>query len=162
MVRAPRRSATDLVLRAAARGAILIGVAIVIGVVLLQVVDKGGGGGGVAGPTSPTSETKDRTTATTTATGRPAAEVTVFVQNGSGVNQAAATLSNELRGKGYAISGTGNAALQTGSTVACVAGFETEAQELAAAIGSGATVVAYPSPVPAGAETASCIATRGQ
>lgn len=161
MVRPRRRSAADLFLRAAARGAILIGVAVVIGVVLLQVVDGGGGGGGV-GTTSQTSDTKDSGTTTSTIAGRSAAEITVFVQNGSGVNQAAATLSNELRGLGYAISGTGNAAIQAGTTVACVAGFEVEAQTLASAIGGGATVVAYPSPVPAGAETSSCIATRGQ
>ena len=161
MVRAHRRSAADLVLRAAARGAILIGIAVVIGVVLLQVVDKGGGGGGV-GVTSQTSETKNSTTTTALASGRPAAEITVFVENGSGVNQAAATLSNELRGLGYAISGTGNAAIQAGTTVACVAGFETEAETLAASIGSGATVVAYPAAIPAGAETSTCIATRGQ
>ena len=162
MVRAHRRSAADLFLRAAARGAILIGVAVVIGVVLLQVVDGGGGGGGGVGVTSQTSETKNSTTTTALASGRPAAEITVFVENGSGVNQAAATLSNELRGLGYAISGTGNAAIQAGTTVACVAGFETEAETLAASIGSGATVVAYPAAIPAGAETSTCIATRGQ
>ena len=161
MVRAHRRSAADLVLRAATRGAILIGIAVVIGAVLLQVVDKGGGGGGV-GVTSQTSETKGSTTTTAVASGRTAAEVTVFVQNGSGVNQAAATLGNELRGLGYAIAGTGDAAIQTGITVACVAGFETEAEALAAAVGSGATVGVYPEPVPAGAETSSCIVTRGQ
>lgn len=160
MVRAHRRSASDLVLRAAARGAILIGVAVVIGIILLSVVDKGGGGGGV-GPTSASVPTNGSTTSTSGAAGRPSAEITVFVENASGVNQAAATLSNELRGLGYAISGTGNAAVQAGTTVACVAGFELEAQALAAAIGSGATVGAYPDPVPAGAETASCIATRG-
>ena len=162
MVRAHRRSAADLVLRAAARGAILIGVAVVVGVVLLQVVDQGGGGGGGVGVTSQTSDTKGSTPSTTSAAGRPAAEVTVFVQNGSGVNQAAATLSNELRGAGYAIAGTGNAPVQAGNTVACIPGFEVEAQALAAAIGSGTTVAAYPSPVPANAETSSCIATRGQ
>lgn len=161
MVRAHRRSTADLFLRAAARGAILIGIAVVIGVILLQVVDKGGGGGGV-GVTSQTSDTKESSVTTTTVAGRPAAEVTVFVQNGSGVNQAAATLANELRGLGYAITGTGDAAIQAGTTVACVAGFENEAEALAAAIGSGATVAAYPTPVPAGAESSSCIATRGQ
>jgi hypothetical protein len=161
MVRAHRRSASDLFLRAAARGAILIGVAVVIGVILLQVVDKGGGGGGV-GVTAPTSDTKEASVTATTVSGRPAAEVTVYVQNGSGVNQAAATLANELRGLGYAISGTGDAAIQAGTTVACVAGFEAEAEALAAAMGSGATVGVYPTPVPAGAETSSCIVTRGQ
>ena len=162
MARGHRRSAADLFLRAAARGAILIGVAVVIGVILLQVVDGGGGGGGGVGVTSQTSETKKSTTPPSSTAGRPAAEITVFVQNGSGVDQAAATLSNELRGLGYAIPGTGNAAIQAGTTVACVAGFELEAQALATAIGSGASVVAYPAPVPAGAETSSCIATRGQ
>ena len=161
MIRPHRRNLGDLVLRAASRGAILIGVAVAIGVVLLQVVDKGGGGGGAFSPTPATSGSNTSGATTTTAAGRTAAEVTVFVQNGSGVNQAAATLSNDLRGKGYAISGTGNAPVQTGTTVACVAGFEVEATALAAAIGGGATVATFPDPVPAGAENSNCIATRG-
>jgi hypothetical protein len=157
-----RRSTTDHILRTAARGAALIGVAVVIGIVLLQVVDSGGGGtGGSATPA--TSSGGDDTTSTTSAdSGRPPQEVRVLVQNGSGVAMAAATKANELRGLGYAIAGTGNAAVQQGSTVACLSGFESEAEALAKQVGSGTTVTAFPTPVPAGAEATDCIVVIGK
>ncbi len=154
-----RRVATDLLLRTAARGAILVGVAVVIGIVLLQVIDKGGGGGGTAAP--PPSGNTGSTTSTTGSGGRPPAEVRVLVENGSGLSQAAATLANELRGKGYAIAGTGNAPLQTGTTVACLEGFEDEATSLATAVGGGATVTAFPATPPAGSENADCLVIKG-
>jgi hypothetical protein len=159
----PRRRATmaDLVLRTAARGAILIGVAVVIGIVLLQVIDKGGGGGGGAVAPPSGGETTGSTTSTTGDAGRPPAEVRVLVENGSGLNQAAATLANELRGTGYAIAGTGNAAIQAGTTVACRAGFEKEADTLAASLGAGVTVVAFPATPPTGSENADCIVIKG-
>ena len=150
----------DLVLRTAARGAILVGVAVVIGIVLLQVIDKGGGGGGAVAPPSG-GETTGSTTSTTGDAGRPPAEVRVLVENGSGLNQAAATLANELRGTGYAIAGTGNAAVQAGTTVACRAGFEKEADALAASLGAGVTVVAFPATPPTGSENADCLVIKG-
>jgi LytR cell envelope-related transcriptional attenuator len=154
-----RRVATDLILKTAARGAILVGVAVVIGIVLLQVIDKGGGGGGSATPTP--NNGSESTTSTTGSGGRAPADVRILVENGSGLSQAAATLANELRGKGYAIAGTGNAALQTGTTVACVQGFEDEATALAAAVGGGATVTAFPATPPAGSENADCLVIKG-
>ncbi len=154
-----RRVATDFILRTAARGAILVGVAFVIGIVLLQVIDKSGGGGS-ATPT-PGGQTNGSTTSTTGGGGRAPAEVRVLVENGSGLSQAAATLANELRGKGYAIAGTGNAPVQTGTTVACGAGFEDEAKALAQQLGAGVTVVAFPTTPPAGSENADCIVIKG-
>ncbi len=155
-----RRSSSDHILRTAARGAVLIGVAVVIGIVLLQVVDNGGGGGG-GSATPASSSTGDDTTSTTAAdTGRPAQEVRVFVANGSGVSGAAATKANELRGLGYQTS-TGNAAVQQGTTVACVEGFEAEAQQLVTTI-AGSTLATFPSPAPAGAESVDCIVTLGK
>jgi len=159
----PRRrpAAADFVLRTAARGAILVGVAVLVGIVLLQVIDKGGGGGGSAAPTPSGGQTNGSTTSTTGDAGRPAAEVRVLVENGSGLNQAAATLANELRGTGYAIAGTGNAAIQTGTTVACRAGFEKEADVLAKSLGAGVTVVVFPATPPAGSENADCLVIKG-
>lgn len=151
----------DQILRTAARGAILVGVAVVIGIVLLQVIDKGGGGGGSAGPTPASGSSGGVTTSTLGDSGRPPGEVRVLVQNGSGVNQAAATLANELRGNGYAISGTANAPVQTGTTVACRSGFEKEADALAASLGSGTTVTPFPATPPAGSENADCIVIKG-
>jgi uncharacterized membrane protein len=155
---ARRRGSLDLVLRTAARGAVLIGLAVVIGIVLLQVVDKGGGSGGVAPPVTQGGD--GSTTSTTSDDGRPAAEVRVLVLNGSGVDQAASTKANELRGLGYAIAGTGDAAAQTGTTVACVNDFDKEAAALSRSI-SGSTVTAYPTEPPPDSENADCIVTLG-
>jgi hypothetical protein len=154
-----RRTMPGLVLRTATRGAVLIGLAVVIGIVLLQVVDKGGGGGGVSPPVSNGSDRS--TTSTTGEGGRSPDQVRVLVLNGSGLANAAGTKANELRGDGYAIAGTGNAPQQTGSTVACVAGFEKEADTLAKAAGVGFTIASFPEPPPTGAENADCIVTLG-
>ena len=154
------RSTTDLVLRTAARGAVLIGLAVVIGIVLLQVVDKGGGGGGGVAP--PVTQPSDgSTTSTTGDEGRPPDQVRVLVLNASGLANAAGTKANELRGEGYAIAGTGNSATQTGSTVACLSGFEKEADALAKSAGVGVTVTTYPDPPPEGSENADCIVVLG-
>lgn len=155
-----RRSTAELVLRTAARGAVLIGVAVVIGIVLLQVVDKDGGSGGVAPPVTEAND-DGSTTSTTGEDGRPPSEVRVLVLNGSGVAGAAATQANALRGEGYAIAGTGNADAQTGSTVACRPGFETEADTLARTLGAGFAVAAFPEPPPAGSENADCVVILG-
>jgi len=155
-----RRTTTDLVLRTAARGAVLIGVAVVIGIVLLQVVDKGGGGGGGVAP--PVTEANDgSTTSTTGDDGRAPEEVRVLVLNGSGIANAAGTKANELRGLGYAIAGTGNSEPRTGSGVACISGFELEADALAKTLGAGYTVETYPDPPVEGSENADCIVILG-
>jgi len=161
----PRLGAT--ILRTAARGAVLVGVAVVIGIVLYSVVNGtggSGGGGARAGVTPSSSSSSTRTTATTNANaGRPAAQVKVFVQNASGVSGAAATKANVLRGLGYAIVGTGNATTpQTGTVVGCKTGFTKEADTLAKAVGVGTTVGAYPAPPPANSTSADCIVTIGK
>jgi hypothetical protein len=100
-------------------------------------------------------------TTTTTHGARRPQEVRVFVINGSGVNQAAATEANKLRGLGYAIAGVGNAARQQGTVVACRKGLVRESEDLAVAVGKGTTVVAFPAPEPAGVEQADCIVGLG-
>lgn len=160
LVLVPRRRTTfDLAWRTAARGAVLIGVAVVIGIVLLQVVDKGGGSGGVAPPV--TQEQDDNTTTTTGDDGRTPSDVRVLVLNASGIANAAGTKANELRGLGYAIAGTGNSEQRTGSGVACISGFEKESDALAQTLGAGYSVEAYPEPPPEGAENADCIVILG-
>ena len=154
-----RRTSADLVLRTAARGAVLIGVAVVIGIILLQVVDKGGGGGGGVSP--PVTEANGSTTSTTGDDGRAPEDVRVLVLNGSGIANAAGTKANELRGLGYAIAGTGNTEARTGSGVACTSGFEKEADALAQTLGAGYTVETYPDPPPEGSENADCIVILG-
>jgi hypothetical protein len=155
------RSAGERLLRSAARGGILIGVAVVIGIVLLQVV-----GDGSVGPGSTTvvnDDNGDTVTTTTVSGARPPQEVGVAVFNASGVSQAAATSSNVLRGLGYLIQKVGNAAgTQPGTTIACQLGYEAEAAQLAALPDfAGATIIEYPAAPPAGAELANCIITLG-
>jgi LytR cell envelope-related transcriptional attenuator len=162
MASARGRGSSDNILRTAARGAALIGLAVVIGIVLLQVVDNGSGGSGVTPPTAAGGSSGGTTSTTAADTGRPAQQVTVFVQNGSGLANAAATKANELRGLGYAIAGTGNAAVQQGSTVACASGYDKEGAALSQVIGAGTTVATFPSTPPADAATANCIVTIGQ
>jgi LytR cell envelope-related transcriptional attenuator len=156
------RGVGDNVLRNAARGAALIGVAVVIGIVLLQVVDKGSPGG--SGGSTPTVATNPNNGGSSTTQGgdvHPPQEVRLLVLNGSGVAMAAATEANKLRGLGYAIAGTGNAATQAGATVQCRTGFDKEAAALAKAVGGGAAVSAFPDVPPAGAENADCLVTIG-
>lgn len=163
----------------AARGAALIGLAVVIGVVLLQVVDtgKGGGGGegggGSAGGTTTTTTTAAGSSTTTTATGssttkaptgpvKQPGQLTVEVLNGSGKVGAAGALSGELAKKGYQMGKPTDAPkLRTGTAVSCTAGLDREATALAAAVGSAAKVEPFPSPVPPGAEKANCIVIVG-
>lgn len=154
-----RRTTADLVLRTAARGAVLIGVAVVLGIVLLQVVDKGGSGGGVSPPVTQPGD--GSTTSTTGDDGRSPEDVRVLVLNASGIANAAGTKANELRGLGYAIAGTGNSEQRTGSGVACISGFEKEADALARTLGAGYSVETYPEPPPEGAENADCIVILG-
>jgi hypothetical protein len=161
----PRLGAT--ILRTAARGAVLVGVAVVVGIVLYSVVNgtNGAGGGGAKVSATPSSSSASTgTTATTTVnSGRPPAQVKVFVQNASGVSGAAATKANVLRGLGYAIVGTGNGLTpQTGTVVGCKTGFTKEADTLAKAVGVGTTVGAYPTPPPANSTSADCIVTIGK
>jgi len=159
LVLVPRRRTTaDLALRTAARGAVLIGVAVVIGIILLQVVDKGGSGGGVSPPVT---EATGSTTSTTGDDGRPPEDVRVLVLNASGIANAAGTKANELRGLGYAIAGTGNSEPRTGSGVACISGFDQESDTLAQTLGAGYSVETYPEPPPEGAENADCIVILG-
>jgi hypothetical protein len=144
------RGPADGLVRSAARGAILIGLAVLVGIILLNVVDQGSGGSGGGGAPTPTApSTTDTTTSTdttgaagttltssgaTTTTrkgaGRPPDQVRVAVLNGSEVNGAATIKSSELRALGYVVSVTDNTATQTGTTVACRDGFANEQKTL--------------------------------
>jgi LytR cell envelope-related transcriptional attenuator len=165
-VRLPRpRDAARLILQTAARGAAIIGAAVVLGVVLLQVIDDGGSGpsanGGGGNGSAPE-------TTTTTANGdgdgaiRPPEAVKIVVLNGSGVPGAAQAKSNELRTLGYANQEPfGNANLRVGNVVQCKAGFEREGQALAEDVGAGTQVEGFPAPAPPEAGAADCIVVLG-
>jgi hypothetical protein len=157
----------------AARGALLIGVAVIIGIVLLQVIDDGtsgpiGDGGAVSagGTTDTTGATGDdgssSTTTTTAATPvRPPAEVAVLVLNGSGRPGAATAQSNALKAQGYQTLTPADAPERTGNIVYFAAGFDRECTTVAASVDGAPKVEAMPSPPPAGGESASCVVILG-
>lgn len=152
----------------AARGAGLVGAAVVLGIILLQVIDDGpsGSDGNTVVPSvSPTTATStDGTTPTTAAAeARPRDQVRVVVLNGSGQNSVATLKSNALVAQGYQVSPAGNAQLRSGSIVTCQPGFENEAARLSKDAGPPDIPVdpAFPNPPPAGAENVNCIVILG-
>jgi hypothetical protein len=120
---------------AAGRGALLLAIAVVLGIVLLQAADDAppgqevtsGGNGGGAPATTSTSEAA----ATTTLPLRPPAQVKVLVANGSGVPKAAARTSALLQPHGYNLLAPIDGTKAEASAVFFTAGFEREAAEVA-------------------------------
>ena len=150
---------------AAFRGALLIALAVVIGVVLLtKAVDSDSGtvetgDGGNDNPAPVTTDAPDTTastsggagtTSTTLGPPKPPNEVTVMVANGSGVQGAAGALSEQLKAAGYRVAEEDNAKGNVQATVVYYApGFQREAATMAESIGANpATVQAMPNPVP--------------
>ena len=155
----------------AVRAALLIVLAIIIGIVLLQVIDDGSGPIGDGGTTTTTAasttSTSRGTTTTTkadskeTGTVRTPQQVTVLVLNGSGVGGTASTLTNTLRSLGYQTLPASNAPAQVGNTVYYQSGYKRECVAVATTVGGNAAVKEMPTPVPAGAERANCLAILG-
>src|SRR5262245_4124425 len=154
------------VVMSAGRGAVLVAVAVIVGLVVLKAVDDSKSTASTsppvtAAPTSPTvavpqtnldgtpvqttapattNTTKPKKTTSTTASGtkgaRPNDQVVVQVLNGSGVSGAATTKTNDLKAKGYQTATPGNATQQNGTTVQCKAGYDKEAQALVTQLSS--------------------------
>jgi hypothetical protein len=117
---------------------------------------------GNATTTKATSTTKAATTTTTTR-GRPMAQVTVTIANGSGVQGAAQTMFGKLKGLGWNTQGVLNADTRTGTIVACRSGYDKEAASLAADVGGGAKVETFPSNPPSGTPSdANCLVILGK
>jgi hypothetical protein len=156
----------------AARGALLIGVAVIIGIALLQVIDDNGSSnlGEDGGNGAPTNTSAAGSSSTTTTTGddepavRPPAEISVQVLNGSGVQGAAAALTAQLQGGGYPTIEPTDTDDAQGTTVYCAGGLDAEAAALAAAVASEppATVEAMPDPRPDNADpVVTCLVVLG-
>lgn len=137
----------------ATRGAILVVVAVVVGLFLLrngldtsetvratsdddeQAADDGGDDGGAGEAT------------TTTVAARPPAEVPVVVLNGTNTSGVAAKYADALAAAGYQVGESGNAEPDVQATqVFYLAGYEREAAAVAAAVGAPAGAV---QPLPA-------------
>jgi hypothetical protein len=157
---------------AAAKGALLIGLAVIIGIFLLQRVDTGDNGsaaGGSAPKTTTTAKSTQTTTgrSTTTTTRLPAktpAQLHVLVLNGGAPAGEATRQSNALKQKGYTNQdppNTWTSKSQTGNTALCKPGLDREAQALALAVGSGTTVQPFPTPAPPFSENVDCVVVVG-
>ena len=139
---------------AGARGALLLAVAVILGIVLLQQFDAPNVTTGQVSATS-IPDTDETTTTrrvglttvpqvtTTAARARPKAEVKVLVANGAGVRGLGGSTTNALKEKGYT-----NIAAPTDATtgvektaIQFVEGYEAEARELAGVLSLPATVV---------------------
>lgn len=144
---------------AAGRGAALLALAVVLGLVLLNAADdpgpdrvatgaSGGDGDGSAGITTTTLPP----TTLATVPPRPPAEVKVLSTNGTAVKGVAGRARDILQAEGYNVLAPTDAQRATASSVFFTsAEFEREAQAVASALGLPPTVVApYPTapPVP--------------
>jgi hypothetical protein len=151
-----------------ARGAIVVGLAVIIGIVGLQILDDSGPGSGSSNATATTVTTSGGTGAgtgaTSTTTGyRPNNQVKVKVYNASGVQGRAQITTDSLKALGYNTQTPANlSSKRAGTVVECMKGFETEGTLLALyGVGKGATVQPYPSSPPAGASEADCLVILG-
>lgn len=152
--RPPRPAAGTGAANAGARGALLLAVAVILGIVLLQQFDRPELPSGQVSVTSIPDGGEEETTttargglttvpqtATTVAVARPKAEVKVLVANGANVRGLGAQTTNSLRTAGYTNTATPTDATTTVERTAIqfVEGFEAEARELAAVLSLPAT-----------------------
>lgn len=142
-----------------ARGAALVVIAVVVGLLLLrngldtsEVVTSSKGDTSTDGGSAATDEGTDADSETTTTLAvRSPAEVTVIVLNGTSVGGAAGKYSTALGTAGYQMLEAGDAATKIPATqVFFTPGFEREAAAVALAAGAPATVTpaALPTPPP--------------
>ena len=171
----------------ASRGGILIGVAVVAGILIFSVLNRGGPSASTPATTVPPTTvatvpatnldgtpaaTTEGTTDTTkakksTKTARANDQVVVQVLNGSGVQGAATQRSNDLKAKGYQVLPAGNAATtRDGTAVQCVSGYEKEADVLVTTLGElsvPATKETVPDPLPSSYDPAgNCFVVLGR
>jgi hypothetical protein len=148
-----------------ARGAIVIGLAVILGIVGLQILDDSGPGNNAATiATIPgVAPATGLGSVTTTVPLKPNAQVRVKVYNASGVQGTAQTMSDKLKALGYNMQTPANLKVQhTGTVVQCLEGFKREGTLLAGyGVANGATLQPYPKDPPAGASEADCIVVIG-
>lgn len=146
-----------------ARGAVVIGLAVILGIVGLQILDDSGDRATSSATVTTIAESPNAGGTATTVALRGNNEVRVKVYNASGVQGVAQTLTDNLRAKGYNMQPAANLANQRqGTVVECVTGFDKEGSVLALyGVGNGAKAAAYPSDPPEGASEADCIVVIG-
>ena len=160
----------------AVRGAGLVGLAVVLGIVLLQVIDKGPTGNG-ATPARTSHATTPTTAPTPTSAGAPAssqpattkagsakarAEVRVLVFNAGAASGAAGNMTNKLRSLGYQLAPPANTDARKGTAVQCTQGLDKEAAQLQGDVGAGTTIEPFANPPLPGTENVNCVVLVGQ
>ena len=150
----------------AVRGGVLVGLAVILGIVLLNVIDDGS-----SGPVGDASQASDTTTTlggdVTTTTGPAAPDtnepsaIRVRVYNASAPAGAAATETDELRSAGYQTLSAADTDPRDNTVVYCTEAFAADAEPLAVAAGGGAVVDNALDPLPPAAEEADCIVILG-
>jgi hypothetical protein len=150
-------------------GAALVLVAVLVGVILLNVVDKEPSSDGAASKGSTTSTTAVTDTSSTTAAAPPKtpAELKLIVLNDGGPGGSAGALSDTLKNAGYtnqspADNDVSDTKESTGLTALCRKGLDREAQALATAVGNGAKAkVGFPKPPPSKTDDRDCAVIVG-
>ncbi len=154
----------------AARGAGLVALAVIVGIVLLNAIDDGNdgqvgdGGGSSTSTTTTTLATGTGGSSSTSSTTKTLpvaapAQITVRVLNGAGVDGVASTLTNTLKAKGYQTLPATNAPVRKGTVVFAKSGKTGECTTVATSV-PGAKVQPMPAPIPGGTE-ADCIVVLG-
>jgi hypothetical protein len=158
---------------AAFLGAVLIGVAVIIGIVLLQIGDRDNTGPSAgASPSSkstttttkPKSSTTTSTTSGSTTPARSPSQVHLIVLNGGAPSGEAAHTASGLRIHGYTSqddANTWSGHKQTGNSVYCKAGFEREGAALATLVTGAKLSIPYPSPAPPFTSGTDCVVIVG-
>ncbi len=157
---------------AAFLGAALIGVAVIIGIVLLQIGDRGDNGptAGASTPKTTTSTTKPKTQGSTpnssgsTTPPRSPSQVHLIVLNGGAASGEAAHTSQLLKLKGYTnidAASTWSGHRQVGNTVYCRAGLQREGAALATGVPGARLSLPYPTPAPPFTDGTDCVIIVG-
>jgi hypothetical protein len=149
----------------------LIGVAVIIGIVLLQIGDNDNNGpaGATSTPktTASTTTTKSPGTTTTgnsTTPARKPSEIHLIVLNGGAPSGQAAHTAAGLKLKGYTSQEDANTWTdheQSGNTVYCRAGFQREGAALATNVEGAELSIPYPTPAPPFTDGTDCVVVVG-
>ncbi len=162
---------------AAAKGAVLIGLAVIVGVFLLQKTDTSNAGPASTAPRVTTTTAKTTTTlrptnnTSTTSTTQPSAppktpsQLKILVLNGGAATGAAAKLRTSLQQAGYTNqpqASTWSGHSQTGKSILCRSGLAREAVALSQQTAlQGAKVLSFPTPAPPSSDGVDCVIVAG-
>jgi hypothetical protein len=142
---------------------VVIGLAVILGIVGLQILDDSGDGGSSSATVTTIAGAPTSGGTATTLALRGNNEVRVKVYNASVVQGRAQILTDQLKSAGYNMQTPANLSTQrAGTVVECVDGFKREGTLLALyGVPNGAQVQPYPSSPPEGASDADCLVIIG-